>query len=192
VGNTLSLSIIFNQSWKASHLVIYFHRRRKNISVPIFAILKSFKSASDRLKSRGNWVFSHVFYLFIKVGNALGTIYCADRVPAGQDPGHKCAPYRTTVTSVCSGSLSGPVGRRKTMKVQKNENTRNTERRITIRSRMVREDIKFGKCGRCPPHGTCNTGFPATGPIRNTGKAPAISCGHVHNKGSPEQGGGIQ
>lgn len=56
---------------------------------------------------------------------------------------------------------------------------------------MVREDIKFGKCGRCPPHSNCKTGFPATGPIRNAGKTYAIPCGPVHNKGSPERGGGI-
>jgi len=77
------------------------------------------------------------------------------------------------------------------MKVQKTENTRETERRITIRFRMVREDIKFGKCGKFPPHSNCKTGFPATGPIRNAGKTYAIPCGPVHTRGSPERGGGI-
>ena len=77
------------------------------------------------------------------------------------------------------------------MKVQKNKNTRETERRITIHSRRVRENMKCRKCGRNAPAGTCNPGFPATGPIRNAGRTYAISCGHVHKKGSPERAGGI-
>jgi len=76
------------------------------------------------------------------------------------------------------------------MKVQKTENTHETERRITIRPWMVWAGMKFKKSSRsslaCYDHE-----FLTSDLIIGAGKACAIPCGHVHNGECLERGGEI-